>query len=177
MIGRYGNLNIYREIMNSRDFIRFAVATLLIPCSFIFRYASFQDLTIADAGLETILLIISASINGIPIIAGAVKGIIARRINVDELVSLALIACFLNGEFFEAATVAAIMVFGSILEEAVSESTRSSIRKLIEMIPANASIERNGVEVKVPLSEIRPGDIMVTRPGEIIAVDAVILLQ
>ena len=39
-----------------------------------------------------------------------------KKLNVDELVSLAIIASVIIGEYFLAATVALIMVLGSLLE-------------------------------------------------------------
>ena len=45
------------------------------------------------------VLLIFVAINGLPIILEAIQGIIKKKINVDELVSIAIIACLINGAF------------------------------------------------------------------------------
>jgi P-type Cu+ transporter len=51
--------------------------------------------------------------------------------------------------------------------------TRSSqaVRKLLSLQPAVARVIRNGVEEEVPISEVRPGDLVRVRPGAQIPVD------
>ncbi len=50
-------------------------------------------------------MLASVAINGLPVILGAIKGLLARRVNVDELLALAIIACLLNGELLTAAEI------------------------------------------------------------------------
>ena len=80
-------------------------------------------------------LAISVFINGFPIIKEALKGVLKRRVNVDELVSIAIAACLANGSFFEAAIISFIMVLGSFVEEGVSSRARGAIESLMEMNP------------------------------------------
>ncbi|MDD3947722.1 MAG: heavy metal translocating P-type ATPase, partial [Clostridia bacterium] len=53
--------------------------------------------------------------------------------------------------------------------------TGDAIGKLLKLRPETAVIEENGVEREIPYSEIKQGDILVARPGEMIAVDGVIV--
>ncbi|MDX9964659.1 HAD-IC family P-type ATPase [Desulfobacter postgatei] len=121
-----------------------------------------------------IILIISILINGVPIIIEAVKGIAQRQVNVDELVSIAIIACIANGNFLEAAVVSAIMVAGALMEEAVSDSALHAIEELVKMTPDTAFLEKNGEELKVKVSQIIQGDILVVKAGGIIPVDGIV---
>ncbi len=98
-----------------------------------------------------------------------------KKINVDELVSIAIIACVINRNYLEGAVVSAIMVIGSLIEEAVSDTARNSIRKLVEVTPDTAIIEKNGKEVKTDVKTIVTGDIVVLRAGNTIAVDGTIV--
>nr|NJM03729.1 cation-transporting P-type ATPase [Desulfobacula sp.] len=111
MIRRHADLTLYRDIFKSKDFIRVALGAALIP----------PALALDQTGLALIpeispgdcLLVLSVLVNGLPIVLGAVRGLLKKRINVDELVSMALLACVINGNFLEAAVVSAIMVFGA----------------------------------------------------------------
>ena len=166
MIGRYADLNVYREIFKSRDFYKFAAGAVLIPAAMIVQGRGGAGISLAD-----IILMASVLLNGGPIVIEAVKGLVERRINVDELVSIAIIACVLNQNFLEAAIVSAIMVFGALVEEAVSDSARDAIKKLIEVTPQTAVVVKNGQELEVETSRIKPGDVLIVRQGQVIAVD------
>ena len=172
MIRRHANLNVYKEIFRSKDFIRTALGALLIPPAYLTKGTDLQILPTLSA-MNT-LLIISILINGVPIIIEAVKGIAQRRVNVDELVSIAIVACIVTGNFLEAAVVSAIMVAGALVEEAVSDSARNAIEALVEMTPDTAILEKNGEELTVKVSQIVQGDIILVKTGGIIPVDGTV---
>lgn len=173
MIGRHGKLNVYKEIFSSEDFMKTAVGGALIPIAFLLK--SIQIKSIPYISVMDMFLILSVIINGAPIIVEAVKGIAEKQMNVDELVSIAIIACLINGNFLEAAIVSAIMVTGALIEEAVSDSARNAIEDLIQTTPDTATLEKNGREQEVKVSQIIKGDIIVVKPGGIIPVDGAVL--
>ena len=172
MIRRHANLNVYKEIFRSKDFIRTALGALLIPAAYLTKGTDLQILPTLSA--MNMLLIVSILINGVPIIIEAVKGIAQRRVNVDELVSIAIVACIVTGNFLEAAVVSAIMVAGTLVEEAVSDSARNAIEALVEMTPDTAILEKNGEELTVKVSQIVQGDILLVKTGGIIPVDGTV---
>lgn len=169
MIRRHADLTLYRDIFKSKDFIRVALGAALIPPALALDHTGLVLIPAISPG--DLLLILSVLVNGLPIVLGAVRGLLKKRINVDELVSMALLACVINGNFLEAAVVSAIMVFGALVEEAVSDSARNAIQTLIEITPETAVVEKNGREVSLRVADIRKGDILVVRPGETICVD------
>ena len=173
MIGRHGRLNVYKKIFSSEDFIKTAAGGALIPIAFLVKSVQIQSMP--SVSLMDMVLILSVIINGVPIIIGAVKGMAEKRLNVDELVSIAIIACLINGNFLEAAIVSAIMVTGALIEEAVSDSARHAIEDLIQTTPDTAILEKNGKEREVKVSRIVKGDIIVVKPGGIIPVDGAVM--
>lgn len=173
MIGRHGKLNVYKEIFSSDDFMKTTVGGALIPIAFLLKSIQIQSLPYFS--VMDIVLILSVIINGVPIVIEAVKGIAEKQMNVDELVSIAIIACLLNGNFLEAAIVSAIMVTGALIEEAVSDSARHAIEGLIETTPDTAILEMNGSEQEVKVSQIIKNDIIVVKPGGIIPVDGAVI--
>jgi len=173
MIGRHGKLNVYKEIFSSEDFMKTAIGGALIPLAFLVK--SIQIQSIPFISVMDMVLILSVIINGAPIIIEAVKGIAEKQMNVDELVSIAILACLINGNFLEAAIVSAIMVTGALIEEAVSDSARHAIEDLIQTTPDTAILEKNGKEQEVKVPQIVKGDVIVVKPGGIIPVDGAVI--
>jgi len=169
MIGRFSSLGSYRELLNKRDFLRAAAGGLLTLASFIFESAMSAPPIVSIA-----LALLSICINGFPIVWNAVKGLIKKEVNVDELVSIAIISSISTGEFLTAATVSFVMVIGSLIEQATSQSARKAIHALIKLSPKNATVLDQGAELVKPIEKIRVGDILLVKPGDRIPVDGVI---
>jgi heavy metal translocating P-type ATPase len=113
---------------------------------------------------------------GIPIIWGAVTGLITRfDIKADVLVSIALIASVSIGEVFAAGEVAFIMALGAYLEERTVAKARAGIEKLVRLTPSTARIVRGDEESVIPANEVQIGDVLRVLAGETIAVDGVII--
>lgn len=173
MIGRYSDLDVYREIFNSGDFLKLAAGAALIPVALVVK--TIWDSAGAVMAPADFFLILSVLVNGGPIVLEAAKGLAGRRMNVDELVSIAILACLINGNYLEAAVVSAIMVFGALLEEAVSDSARDAVRRLIEVTPDRAVVERDGREMEIKVDRILEGDILPVKEGQVIAVDGEVM--
>ncbi|MHC1711213.1 MAG: heavy metal translocating P-type ATPase [Solidesulfovibrio sp.] len=170
MIGRFSSLGVYRGLFGLRKFYLCLTGGGLALAAF------FLDGGQGALLPATLLGLISVAINGLPIVVSAVKGLIRRRVNVDELVSLAIVASLAQGEVVTAAVISFIMTLGALVEEAVSDGARRSIESLAELAPQDAvRIEADGSERTVPVAHIRVGDRVLVRPGERIAVDAVIV--
>ena len=119
---------------------------------------------------------IAVAFCGIPIIIGAVTGLITEfDIKADVLVSIALIASLCIGEDFAAGEVAFIMQLGSLLEELTVAKARAGIEKLVHLTPQTARMIIDGKESVIPAQEVRPNDVLKVLPGETIPVDGVIL--
>lgn len=170
MIGRFANPGTYRELLDIRAVIRVLSGGALTLFGFLWEMISG-----APSGFSTILILSSVGVNGLPIIDGAIKGILQKKVNVDELVSLAIVASLIAGEYLSAAVVSFVMVLGALIEEATGESARRAIRALIKISPRDATVVREGEERLKPVSEIKAGDILLVKPGERIPVDAVIV--
>lgn len=105
---------------------------------------------------------------GIPILAGAFKGVVFEHdIKADLLVSLALIASAATGEFFAAGEVALIMQIGSLLEDYTSGKAREGIEKLIGMTPRTARVIRDGTSAEIPAEEVKAGDVLSVLAGKL----------
>ena len=78
--------------------------------------------------------------------------------------------------YFEAASVIiAFILLGRLLEEKAKGNTSSAIKKLMGLQPKTVTvIDGSSSEKVVPIGQIRPGDIILVKPGERIAVDGTV---
>jgi Cd2+/Zn2+-exporting ATPase len=166
----FSRLSVYREIFRSREFRRIAFAGLLAVASCFWDRGAESP---SKAGIA--LALGSVALNGLPIVWGALKGLYERQVNVDELVSIAIVASLVQGEYLAAAFVSFVMVFGALIEQATSSSARKAVETLVGIAPDKATVLRDGAAVTVPVQEVRVGDRVLVKPGERIPVDGAIL--
>ena len=120
--------------------------------------------------------LVSVVISGTPILLEAVKGLITSfDLKANVLVSIALIASLLIGEYFAAAEIAVIMTIGEILEDRTVRKARESVKKLLELTPPMARIKTPDGETEIPVEDLAMGDILLVKPGESIPVDGIII--
>jgi len=112
--------------------------------------------------------------------------------NMDTLVAIGTGSAFLYslfaavriyfGDFFyaqslyfeSAAVVVTLVMLGKYLEAVSKGKTSEAIRKLMQLKPTTATIEKDGRELEVPLDEVTAGDIVVVRPGSTFPVDGIV---
>jgi Cu+-exporting ATPase len=74
--------------------------------------------------------------------------------------------------YYEAVVIIiALILVGNALEARAKRETSSALRRLVELQPRTARVERGGAEVEVAAELLHPGDVVVVRPGERIPVD------
>ena len=112
---------------------------------------------------------------GSPIVWGAIVGVVKEHdITADVLVSVAIVASVIIGEYDAAAEIAIIMQIGGFLEEATVNHANASIMRLVSMRPATARVVTADGETTVPIEEVRLGDTVRVVPGEIVPVDGTV---
>ena len=77
--------------------------------------------------------------------------------------------------FESAAVVLALITLGKYLEARAKGRTSDAIRKLIDLSPKTALVERNGIEREIPVEDVVKGDIIIVKPGQSIPVDGTII--
>lgn len=91
--------------------------------------------------------------------------------------SIAVVLGMIPGHvYFETAAVIITLVrLGKFLEARARGMTGEAIRKLMGLQAKTARILRDGEEREIPIEEVKPGDIVLVRPGEKIPVDGVVI--
>ncbi|MHB9035057.1 MAG: heavy metal translocating P-type ATPase [Armatimonadota bacterium] len=72
------------------------------------------------------------------------------------------------------AVIITLILTGKLLEARARSHTSDAIRKLLSLQARTARVVRDGIEVDIPVEEVRVGDTVIVRPGEKIPVDGII---
>jgi Cd2+/Zn2+-exporting ATPase len=109
---------------------------------------------------------------GLPVIVHAVKCIIKGHSHMDELVALAILACFATKEYTAAGIVAFFMLLSELMETRTALGARASIESLIRLTPKKANLVLgDGTEKEVNVSDLKTSDVVRVRPGDNIPAD------
>jgi Cd2+/Zn2+-exporting ATPase len=95
----------------------------------------------------------------------------ARVLDINVLMLVAVAGAMVLGEWSEGASVVFLFALAQLLESRAMERARGAIRALMDLAPAEALVRQGAVEVRVPVDEVRVGDVIVVRPGEKIPLD------
>ncbi|MBT8400978.1 MAG: cation-translocating P-type ATPase, partial [Rhodothermia bacterium] len=112
---------------------------------------------------------------GYPVLRQVVLAGLKGRVISHTLMAVGAAAALFVGEWPTAVVVVFFMRLGEYAERFTVDSARKSVKSLTEMAPRTARVERGGVEREIPASEVRPGEVVVVRPGELIAVDGTVI--
>ena len=81
----------------------------------------------------------------------ALAGLRARTLNIYTLLVIATIGAIILNFWDEAATLVFVYTWGAILETYAMERARGSLRLLMELVPREALVKRNGQELTLPV--------------------------
>jgi Cd2+/Zn2+-exporting ATPase len=163
-------MNRIKQLLKLKELYLTTATGILILVAWILEKAQIEP-----AYLHQIFALAAVVLAGGPIILNAIRGLLAHQVNVDELVSIAIIASIYLGEYLAAAIVAFIMALGSLLEEFTAERARHAISALISLSPQTASVRRDGDFTEVPIEQVQIGDIVLVKPGENIPIDGEVI--
>ncbi len=103
--------------------------------------------------------------------------LIAMGSSVAYLYSLPIVFGWLDGHVYleTAAVIITLIRLGKFLEARAKGRTSEAIKKLIGLRARTARVLREGTELEIPVDDVRPGDLVLVRPGEKIPVDGVVV--
>ncbi|MHB1456417.1 MAG: heavy metal translocating P-type ATPase [Armatimonadota bacterium] len=147
------------------------ILTLIAGCSIILAYIS----SLNDFELPSkILYGIAAVAGGFYAARGAVYSLRSLILDMNFLMTIAVIGAIAIGQWFDAAMVMFLFSLGNTLEARTMERTRDSVRSLLDNFPVQARVRRDGIETFIQLENLRVNDTFIVLPGEKVPTDGII---
>lgn len=120
---------------------------------------------------------LAAAVVGIPTMISGIRGIVTGdpRRATDQLVAIAVLASVSSGDFVTATLIPLFLELGRLFEERSSLGARAAIDGIRALGARQAVLWRDGVEERIDPTNLSPGDRILVRPGERIAVDGTVI--
>jgi Zn2+/Cd2+-exporting ATPase len=145
------------------------VSGVFLGAGFLFQYGGFGE------SMAIPLYLLSIFVGGYFTARAGFYALKSRTLDMNFLMTVAAVGAAAIGQWSEGATVVFLFAVGNWLQAMTMERTRRSIRSLMDLAPKEAFIRRNGKVMKLPLSEVKIGDVVIVRPGERVPMDGVVL--
>ncbi len=122
------------------------------------------------------LFLVSYFAIGVDVLKKAVNNITKGQI-FDEnfLMAIATIGAFIIGEYPEGVAVLLFYQIGELFQDMAVHRSRKSIANLMDIRPDFANLKKGEQVIKVSPTEVKPGDVIVVRPGEKVPMDGYII--
>lgn len=120
---------------------------------------------------EIAVFLVAMLIAGAPIAVEGFKAVFSLQLDMNTLMTVAAIGAVAIGAWDEAATVIWLFALAELLEDYSADRARKAIGKLMELAPNEATVKRDGQEIRVPVEQVSIGEVIVIKPGEKIPLD------
>ncbi len=152
-----------------------APGTLIAAGNALLLALGFLASVLGEPGVARWLYLASALVGGAPIFKLA-AGNIVRDFNLTAgvMVSIAMIAALIVGEYSAAALVAFMMLVGEMLENLTIARADRALDELEQLVPATVTLRHDDRDETVPIAAVRRGDRVLVRPGGRVPVDGVV---
>jgi heavy metal translocating P-type ATPase len=110
-----------------------------------------------------------------PILKEAWGNVIERRMTMELSMTIAILAALAIGQFFTALIIVLFVLIAEVLEGFTVRRGRTAIRDLLDLLPSEVTVRRNGKTEQRSTRSISPGEIIEVKPGGRIPVDGEVI--
>ena len=110
----------------------------------------------------------------IPLGIAVVRDLLHRKTGVDLIALLAMAGALVLGQYLAGAVVGVMLSGGQALERYASSRARRELSALLDRAPRIVHRHENGNLCSVDVADVRVGDLLLVKPGEVVPVDGVI---
>ncbi|WP_245666879.1 heavy metal translocating P-type ATPase [Actinomadura latina] len=129
----------------------------------------------AGAGAGDLIWLLVTVLALVPAVWWVADGLLHRRFGSDVIAVLALAGTVAVGEALAGAVIAVMLTGGRLLEERAGRRARRDLSALLSLAPRVAHRRTDGGGLAtVDVAEVRPGDRLLVRPGEVVPVDGLV---
>ncbi|HVV25701.1 MAG TPA: heavy metal translocating P-type ATPase [Candidatus Saccharimonadales bacterium] len=122
-----------------------------------------------------LLLAIVAIGEVLPLVWGMWEDLRSGRYGIDILAATAIIASVVLGQYWAAIVVVIMLTGGESLEDFAHHRAQAELNDLLKRAPQKAHVIRKGKTLEVTVGELKVGDKIIIKPGEVVPVDATVI--
>jgi len=129
----------------------------------------------APAWLVVALAAIGLAVGCWPILVEAWEDVRARRMSMELSMLIAILAAAVIGEWVTALVITAFVLAAEILEDLSMDRGRDALTDLMSYLPSTVQVREGETLRSIELDAVRPGDVVVVRPGGRVPVDGTVV--
>lgn len=148
--------------------ILLGVSAALFIAAFVMHF--FDNLYIVSA----VSAVIAVGLSGYDVMIDGVKAVMKAKLDETTLMTVAVLAAMILGEFVEAAAVTVLFAIGELLEDKAVEKSRRDIRRLADIRPDKALVLIDGKAVETAAETVAVGSLLQIPPHTRIPLDGVV---
>jgi Cd2+/Zn2+-exporting ATPase len=153
---------------SSRDTLRLAAAGGAIAVGLVLQWVE------GGPRLHWPVFLAAIALSGVQPARKAWSSVKRRSLDIHVLMVVAVVGAVAIGELAEAAAVVWLFAVSQWLEIRTMERARDAIRAVMTLAPTEARVRRGSHEFMTPVDAVRPGAIVLVRPGEKIPLDGTV---
>jgi len=111
----------------------------------------------------------------VPMLINMIRDLRMGTFGVDILAITAIVTAVIMHEYWAGIVVVLMLTGGEALEDYAENRAKREMSALLSNAPRIAHVLRGQKELDVPVNDVKKGDKIVIRPGEVVPVDAVII--
>lgn len=150
-----------------RQYKLFALAVLALVAGLVLHFTGHPHA--ANWVLGTVALV-----EAVPLLVDMVQDVRSGRYGIDILAITAIVAAVWLHQEWAAIVVALMLTGGESLEAFAERRAHGELTALLARAPQMARVLRSRKTLDIKASEVKTGDILIIRPGELVPADAVI---
>lgn len=168
---------------HTKDIMWRTIISTLLTMPVLLYSKSFQELigfsTRKFPGSEWIVPIFSTIVflyGGTFFLKGMVQELSRKKPGMMTLVGLAICVAFIYSMstvvlggmdfFWELTTLVVIMLWGHWIEMRSTLGAKKAVEEMVKLMPTKANLIKDSQILEVPVSELKPGDLLLVKPGE-----------
>ena len=115
-------------------------------------------------------------LSGYKLIFSGIKNIFKLNFEEETLMTIATVAAFILGEYPESCMIILLFKLGEFIEEKAVENSNKNIKNIVDIKTKTANLlDDEGNETIVDINEVKEGNIILIKPGEMVPVDCKII--
>lgn len=119
--------------------------------------------------------LVTMAFGTLPLVYRILKDVMRGHFGIDIIAITAIVTAFILNEHLAGTVIVLMLSGGEALEAYAIRRARKELSALISNAPSVAHLNKNGTIIDVNAAEVKVGDELIIKPGEIVPVDGIVI--